>query len=94
LLGLRVEAAKVILDPVMPLEFNGLVASLNFLSKNVGFVYHLSVNCFSPREVKINGKAVKFELEENKYRKGGAVIPKDLFNSLLNKENNVVEIVM
>ncbi len=94
LLGLRVEAAKVIIDPVMPLEFNGLEASLNFLGNNVGFVYHLSENCFGPREVKINGKAVKFQREENKYRKGGAVIPKDLFKSMLNKENNVVEIVM
>jgi 1,2-beta-oligoglucan phosphorylase len=94
LLGLRVETNKVILDPVMPLELSGLVASMNFMGHKIGFVYQLVENCFGPRKVKINGRAVTFETEENDYRQGGAVIPKDIFKSMLSKENNVVEIVM
>ena len=66
----------------------GLVPDESIVSTNP-FAY-----CFGPRKVTINGRAVTFETEENDYRKGGAVIPKDLFKSMLSKENNVVEIVM
>jgi len=92
LLGLRREAGKVIIDPVMPLEFNGLSAELHFLGKHIKFLYKLSGNTFSPQKVFVNGQAIDFIYEENKYRKGGAVISEKIFLSMLDREANLVEI--
>jgi 1,2-beta-oligoglucan phosphorylase len=92
LLGLRREAGKVILDPVMPLQFNGISAELCFLGKKIRFLYKLSSNTFSPRKISVNGQRIEFTLEENTYRKGGAVIPEKTFLSMLDQESNLVEI--
>jgi 1,2-beta-oligoglucan phosphorylase len=92
LLGLRREAGKVIIDPVMPLQFNGLTAELHFLGKKIRFLYKLSSNTFSPRKISVNGQRIEFTLEENSYRKGGAVIPEKTFLSMLDQETNLVEI--
>ncbi|HSV89247.1 MAG TPA: hypothetical protein VLH61_11450, partial [Bacteroidales bacterium] len=94
MMGVRVDANRVILDPVLPNEFNGLAAKLNFLGKKVEFIYRVAGNCFSPREIKVNGKTVQIEYEKNQYRSGGAVVPRDLFISMLSKDENLVEILM
>jgi hypothetical protein len=40
----------------------------------------------------MNGRAIEFTVEDNKYRQGGAVIPADLFLAKLDQQDNVVEI--
>jgi len=40
----------------------------------------------------INSRTVRFTHEENKYRKGGAVIPAYKFASLLNPHENIVDV--
>ena len=52
----------------------------------------LRITTFLPKTVIINGRTVRFTHEENKYRKGGAVIPAYKFSSLLNPHDNLVEI--
>jgi cellobiose phosphorylase len=92
LLGLRIESGKIIIDPVIPLSMDGLSASLDFLGHQVTFNYSIREENFCPKAISVNGKAITFSYEENKYRKGGAEIPSDLFLSLLNMQMNSVDI--
>ncbi len=92
LLGLRTEFEKVIVDPVIPEALDGLCASIDFMGHSVTFKYSLKEGCFSPKAIIINGIPVRFTLEENKYRKGGAVIATDQFLNMLNQQENIVEI--
>jgi cellobiose phosphorylase len=92
LLGLRVETDRVIIDPVMPASFDGLTAELDFLDFPIRFIYRVEERQYSPKAININGQAVQFSFEENKYRPGGAVIPAGEFISLLEEEGNVVEV--
>ncbi len=92
LLGLRPEVGKVIIDPVIPHSMDGLSATIDFMDHAITFKYNVKHDNFSPKEISVNGNEIDFTLEENKYRKGGAVIPSDLFLSFLNQQLNVVDI--
>jgi 1,2-beta-oligoglucan phosphorylase len=92
LLGLRVESEYVIIDPVMPHSLNGFSAHLIFLGFSVRFVFIVKEKTFSPSVISINGKAIKFSLEENKYRKGGAIISKKILLTQFNQDENTVEV--
>ena len=92
LLGLRITSGEIILDPVMPNSLDGLSASLNLLGQAVTFNYAVDAGNFSPKAVSINGKAIQFKYEENKYRAGGAVIPVERFLARLDRRENVVEV--
>jgi cellobiose phosphorylase len=94
LLGIRIEAANVIIDPVLTKEMDGLSASMTFLSKNISFNYSVRKGHFSPKSIRINGKDVTFTLEETRYRKGGAVIPVHLFILSLDREENIMDITI
>jgi len=94
LLGLRTEAGNVIIDPVIPHSLDGLSASMNFMGHPVTFIYSIKDGCFSPRAISINGIPVNFTIEDNKYRQGGAVIPTDQFLTMLNRQDNSVEILL
>jgi cellobiose phosphorylase len=92
LLGFRHEFGKVIIDPVMPRSLNGLTVSIDFLDRPVKFMYIVKQDNYSPKALKINDNPVKFTIEENKYRKGGAVIPSEQFRAMLRHDSNIVEI--
>lgn len=94
LLGLRVESARIIIDPVIPISMNGLSASIDILGHKVTFNYVVKNDSFSPKSISLNGKIIAFTYEENKYRKGGAVIASDQFLSLLKQKDNIVDISM
>jgi 1,2-beta-oligoglucan phosphorylase len=92
LLGLRIESGHVIIDPVLPFAMDGLSVSLNFLDHKVTFYYSVKTGNFSPKTIRINGKNISHFFEENKYRKGGALIPIKGFVNLLAKHGNVIEV--
>ncbi len=94
LLGLRIESGIVIIDPVVPFSFDGLSASLDFMGRSLKFVYTIKDSNFSPKTILVNGKIIAFTHEENKYRQGGAVIPKDQLLAMLNQQDNILEIQM
>ncbi len=94
LLGLRPELGKVIIDPVIPDSMDGLSATIDFMGHALTLNYSVTQDNFSPKKITINGKPVDFTLEENKYRKGGAVIPSEMFLSLLDMQMNIVEITL
>ena len=92
LLGLRIESGKIIVDPVMPHSLDGLSASMDLWGYAVRFNYAVREGHFSPKALSINGKAIPFTYEENKYRKGGAVIPAEQFLARLERRDNIVEV--
>ena len=92
LLGLRTEFGNIIVDPVIPHSLDGLSASVDFLGYPVTFIYAVKESSFSPKMISVNGKPVRFACEDNKYRRGGAVIPADQFLAMLNMQDNTVVI--
>jgi 1,2-beta-oligoglucan phosphorylase len=94
LLGLRIEYDNVIIDPVMPLSFDGLSVSMDFLDHQVTFKYQVKTGNFSPKSISINGNDVAFTLEENKYRRGGAVIPVAEFLEKMDQKVNLINLVL
>ena len=44
------------------------------------------------KNISINGVPVKFTYQENRYRKGGAMIPKHQLLAILGQQENTVEI--
>jgi cellobiose phosphorylase len=91
-LGLRITSENVIIDPVIPQDMDGLSVFTKFLGNNITFIFRIEHNNHSPKSISINGATVEIIYEDNKYRKGGAIIPKELFLQLLSKQNNLVEV--
>jgi cellobiose phosphorylase len=94
LLGLRIEYENVIIDPVMPGSFDGLEVSMDFMDHPVKFIYSVKNGNFSPVHLAINGEEIHFNLEENKYRKGGAVIPAKHFMDLPDHQVNIINVIL
>jgi cellobiose phosphorylase len=92
LLGLRVEYGHLILDPVIAGSLDGLHASLRFYGRLVTFVYRVAGPGFGPRSITVDGQAVPFDREDNRYRQGGAVIQLERFMALLGADGKRVEI--
>ncbi len=90
LLGLRIEFGNVIIDPVIPMKMDGLAATISFLGHPITLRYAVRENCFSPKNIRINGKPASFAMEENPYRRGGAVIPVSRFVAMLDMRKNDV----
>ena len=93
-LGFRIESENIIIDPVIPHSQDGTFATLDFMGHPVTFIYNVLQGCCGPREIYINGNPVLFTQEVNRYRHGGAVIPKDQFLARLNQLENIVEIYL
>ncbi len=92
LLGLRVASGMITFDPVMPFTFNGLEAGIDLLGRKLTINYSVTESNFSPYLININGKSAGLQLEQNPYRKGGAMITVKQFLALADREENVVEI--
>jgi cellobiose phosphorylase len=94
LLGWRLEPRKIIIDPVMPHSLDGLSASMNLCGHAVTCNYAVKEGNFSPKAVSINGKTIQFVLEENKYRAGGAVMSAGQFLAMLDRQYNIVCVIL
>lgn len=92
-LGIREWYGNILLDPVIPKALNGLEYETAMDGKRVLFRFRVLKNTFSPTQVLINGREMKFSgYSENRYRRGGWLIPKPEFLSALRDNKNVVEI--
>ncbi|MEY4508148.1 MAG: hypothetical protein RLZZ450_270 [Pseudomonadota bacterium] len=94
LLGLRVEYGHLVLDPVLARSLDGLQASLRLLGRPVTLVYRVVGPGFGPQSITVNGEAVAFEREDNRYRQGGALIALSRFVALLSASENLVEVII
>jgi len=57
-------------------------------------IYSVKENGFGPKTVSVNGMSAAFGIEENKYRRGGVVIPTAQFLKMLDRPNNTIEILI
>jgi cellobiose phosphorylase len=69
-LGIRLEAATLILDPVVPPSLNGMKVTLRIGGALVEVVYHIGATGCGVRSAEINGRSLEFTREPNPYRLG------------------------
>jgi cellobiose phosphorylase len=91
-LGLRLESASLIIDPVMPPELDGLKVSLRLGGHPVTVVYQVGSAGRGPVSVELNGAKLDFIREPNCYRPGGVRISMDPFTRGLTGAGDVVTI--
>lgn len=94
LLGFRFSNEFVVIDPVLPKEFDGLRVNFSFSNIPFSVTYHITKSTFSPLSLKVNHVEPPFTYEENPYRKGGIRVERNLFFGLLNSKENRIEIVL
>ncbi|MCD4651091.1 MAG: hypothetical protein K8S56_04805 [Candidatus Cloacimonetes bacterium] len=92
LLGVRHSYGCTVFDPVLPKEFDGLAAQMEFRGCDVKFVYCVSGNGKGVSRIEINGVDFEFTREANPYRTGGAAIKDSILIAALNKKCNTVKI--
>ena len=92
LLGLRHNYGRTIFDPVLPKEYDGLAAQMEFQGRNVKFIYCVSGNEKGVSRIEINGVDFEFVREANLYRTGGAIIDDSVLAAALNMECNTIKI--
>lgn len=86
-LGIRQEVGKLVIDPVLPKELNGLVFEFAIDGKPATFKYHLGGQ---ENKVVINGTEVITQSLANKYRKGGFAVD----TVVLKDEANIIEVYL
>lgn len=79
-LGLRMEADSLVIDPVIPLELDGLNADLVLGDRTIRVCYRVKQNGCGPEAIELNGRNIEFHREPNPYRCGGARIPMSVIN--------------
>lgn len=95
LFGIRRGDGLVVIDPVLSLSLDGVELCLDWNEKRVRWVYHVKKQAFSPERVLVNGatKAVWRRMQQT-YRTGGLAIDAVLFDAMLNREENIVDIYL
>ncbi|WP_404347637.1 cellobiose phosphorylase [Sutcliffiella horikoshii] len=88
-LGIRFQAGDLVVDPVLPVELDGLHFTYKVNGHDVQFVYQLGQE---QKEVRVNGTAVVGAKVSNRYRDGGFVINKSVLEQHLVAGGNRIEV--
>jgi cellobiose phosphorylase len=93
-LGLRRSFDDVVIDPVLPASADGLTFEVDDDERGrIRYHYRIAGPGFGPRAVAVNGRPLPTDRRTaNPYRRGGLVVPADVFREKLDREQNVVEI--
>jgi cellobiose phosphorylase len=90
-LGLRPGKSHLVIDPVMPRVFDGLVGRSKLAGRAIKIVYRIKARGCGPVNLSLNGRELKFEREPNPYRPGGARVPVAVFQAgLVAGENELI----
>lgn len=87
-LGLRVESAALVVDPVIPPELNGLSVHLDLVGYPIEVIYQCGSNGTGPQAVTLNGASLAWTRETNRYRAAGVRIPMSAFIAQLTPSQN------
>jgi hypothetical protein len=74
----------------MSKKLDDLTASLIFLGKFVRFKYRITGKGYTPVSIKVNGKSIQYQIQENPYRTGGAMVPANTLITLLDQSENEI----
>jgi cellobiose phosphorylase len=88
LLGLRLEQAFLVVDPVIPTELDGLVANLRLAGRRIEVLYRIAGSGCGPAKITLNGTELSFIRDPNPYRPGAARLAMDAFTGGLTDGDN------
>lgn len=94
LLGVRRQAHRLILDPVMPLGLSGLRATLTLAGRELQIVYRLGGRGHGPTQVALNGQALPFSRGDNPYRVGAAELAMPVLMAALDDAAGALGLVL
>ncbi|MFZ0789942.1 MAG: hypothetical protein WAM94_10010, partial [Chromatiaceae bacterium] len=94
LLGLRLERGRMVIDPVMPPDLDGMQAELGLDSHQFEVTYSVQGAGCGPAAVILNGVALAFERGTSPYRTGAAEIHLESFRAGLTTGVNRLEIAV
>ena len=93
-LGLRLERAALVVDPVIPPALSGLTANLQIADYRFEVVYQTGGRGCGPVSINLNGTDIEFTRDANPYRPGAARIPLDAIAGLLTGTANRLAVVV
>ena len=73
-LGLRAERSRLVIDPVIPVELDGLRAELEIAGIRLAITYRIELNGCGVLALELNGRDLPFTRGYNPYRAGGAEV--------------------
>ncbi len=82
-LGLRLEQAALLVDPVIPPELDGLTVRLQLAGHALEVVYHTGQTGRGPVAIDLNGTTLEGVTTHNPYRRAGVRIPLAIWTCLL-----------
>jgi CRISPR-associated protein Csx3 len=92
-LGLRTLFDDVVFDPVLPRRADGLTFEIEDRGRMVRYLYHVTGDGFSPREVLVNGTPLPGgRYAPNPYRRGGLLVARSIVDAALDRAENRVEL--
>ncbi len=93
-LGLRIEHASLVIDPVIPPALDGLSASLILAGHSIHVVYRCGKSGHGPLAIDLNGTPMDFSREANRYRRAGVRIDMAAWTACLNTDNNRLTVTL
>ena len=93
-LGIRIESASVVIDPVIPVILDGLIADLPLEGRKLEVTYRVTRTGSGPVSITLNGEALPFTRVENRYRTGGARIVREDFAKRLQDDLNQLVVTL
>lgn len=93
-LGIRIEKAALVLDPVIPTALHGMTACIQLLGSSVEVAYSIGTHGCGPVAVTLNGAALAFSREANAYRTGGVRVCMEEIAKRLTGGDDRLEIVL
>ncbi|MGL4373958.1 MAG: GH36-type glycosyl hydrolase domain-containing protein, partial [Turicibacter sp.] len=92
-LGFRMTAKDINLDPVIPAQLNGLTFNYTYDSKPITFIYHVEGEGKEIDKVLVNGQMIETQAVSSTYRQSGVQINKEVFDAAMS-ENTTVSVYM
>ena len=93
--GVRRSASAIVIDPVVPRALDGLRADILLAGESVTMVYRTGAKGRGPVALHLNGEALPFTREPNRYRTGAArVMLAELRSRLVPGTANVLEVTL
>lgn len=93
-LGIRLEAASIVIDPVVPKTLDGLSATLHLFDQTVELAYRVLSKGCGTVSAALNGTPLAFTRDSNPYRPGAARIALSDFTALLTGNRNRLEMTL
>ncbi|WP_394239658.1 GH36-type glycosyl hydrolase domain-containing protein [Vibrio astriarenae] len=93
-LGIRYQQNDLIIDPVIDKTQGELNLTFEVYDSQVEIIVKPEQGEFTPKTIELNGEAIEFNLEPNRYRSGGARISSELLKEKLSKGNNTLVVTL